>query len=527
MKLKYLFYLLIIFLFFQYSMAIQDVYILKDTGATACSFLIISFYMIRGTLKGSIKLPRADIALLFGVLALASALPLFFSAFQVLAARNLFPLFTAIVTVLIFTTLEEKEKYSIVSFFAFCSSLAVIYGLFQHAGLDIIEWGIKGRPLGTMGNPNLHSAFTALSLPIFFHLIAKGKTRRLYYMPVVLLSLISMYAAGSRAALLSAAIVFAVILIGLIPARFRLLSSVIILILAAAAAIPFRYKVIEAAGLRDFDTRMRALATASAAGMISARPLTGFGPGSFESIIPLYRKTEFEMLESKNNLRLDHAHNDYIEYAAEHGLLSAGVFLTFIFSSFFLLIKDGDKGLTLRKSLLYSYLTLLIIMLVDFPTHIAPGLFFFLFLPGAALSLYCGGGTTACLKLSSFNRIYYTFLALIMTALALLACAKPLLPELFLKNGSAGPEKYLTDPYNKKLLYAMFLSATSGDRKTEVLKKAEKTFPNADLYAGLLGVQYESAGDMPRAVYYYRKVRSLSPHHPFLQSKKDLIEPHD
>jgi O-antigen ligase len=53
--------------------------------------------------------------------------------------------------------------------------------------------------------------------------------------------------------------------------------------------------------------------------MIRRRPLTGHGLGAYESVYPAFARFD-------NGLIVDHAHNDWLEWAAEVGLLPAALF---------------------------------------------------------------------------------------------------------------------------------------------------------------------------------------------------------
>jgi len=52
---------------------------------------------------------------------------------------------------------------------------------------------------------------------------------------------------------------------------------------------------------------------ASTLEMIAARPLTGFGPGTFQTVYPAFARFDVGLV-------VNHAHNDWLELAAEAGL---------------------------------------------------------------------------------------------------------------------------------------------------------------------------------------------------------------
>lgn len=66
---------------------------------------------------------------------------------------------------------------------------------------------------------------------------------------------------------------------------------------------------------------LRPLFARAALGMIRDRPLTGFGLGSFSTVYPAYEPTDV-------GLYVEHAHNDWLEWTAEGGLLLPALLLT-------------------------------------------------------------------------------------------------------------------------------------------------------------------------------------------------------
>ena len=72
--------------------------------------------------------------------------------------------------------------------------------------------------------------------------------------------------------------------------------------------------------------------------MIKEKPLTGFGPGKFETSYQEFRPPEYFGREETTSIS-NHAHNEYLEIAAETGIPSLIFFIIFIASFFFYLNK--------------------------------------------------------------------------------------------------------------------------------------------------------------------------------------------
>ena len=74
------------------------------------------------------------------------------------------------------------------------------------------------------------------------------------------------------------------------------------------------------------DVELREEPAAYAVGIIKDYPIFGAGPGSFYTVFPRYRPETVRAF-------FDHAHNDYIEIAAESGLLGLGILGLFVMLS--------------------------------------------------------------------------------------------------------------------------------------------------------------------------------------------------
>ncbi len=77
--------------------------------------------------------------------------------------------------------------------------------------------------------------------------------------------------------------------------------------------------------------------------MIKDQPLLGSGAGSFYTAFPRYRQQDI-------NLYYDHAHNDYFQFVAEHGIVGCLPLLTLIL----LTLKHTVQTMRQRKTLLFQ-----------------------------------------------------------------------------------------------------------------------------------------------------------------------------
>jgi len=109
--------------------------------------------------------------------------------------------------------------------------------------------------------------------------------------------------------------------------------------------------------------------------IVSDYPLLGTGLGTFASVYPSYDKSGFE-------LRLDHAHNDYLEYVSEVGLVGGACLIAgilFIVIEVFLTWRQRRsmeiKGLVMGG--LVSVVIMLFHSLTDFNLHIPANMLLF------------------------------------------------------------------------------------------------------------------------------------------------------
>jgi len=116
--------------------------------------------------------------------------------------------------------------------------------------------------------------------------------------------------------------------------------------------------------------RYRREMLASSVTMVRARPWTGFGMGSFETVYPAYARFDIGEL-------VNHAHNDWAEWAVEGGLPLLLAFL---------LVAVAAARMALQRPWLIGVLSVLIHSAVDFPMQ-EPALVLWVFaLFGAGLA---------------------------------------------------------------------------------------------------------------------------------------------
>jgi len=203
---------------------------------------------------------------------------------------------------------------SVISILQFFTSPGKIFWLF--------ESGYHNDVLGPFVNHDHYAAFIELLLPIaLFEALAEPR-RTLLGAAAAASMLASVFAGASRAgSVLVIAETAAVLLLasrrGLPGARKAFLSLVTFaLLFTAIAGVTHLWQRFQ----EPDPYRERRGMLISAVAMTSARPWTGFGLGNFENAYPGYAVFDSGAL-------VDHAHNDWAEWAAEGGLPFVGCLL--------------------------------------------------------------------------------------------------------------------------------------------------------------------------------------------------------
>jgi O-antigen ligase len=146
-------------------------------------------------------------------------------------------------------------------------------------------------------------------------------------------------------------------------------------------------KVVDRIGGTRIHTEQRADVAQYTRAMFADNWLTGVGAGSFKSHFPRYKGPEVTGY-------WDHAHNDYLEFAAEYGIVGALPLVLFVVASAWAAVEAQRR----RRSRLYksmgfaasmAVVWLLMSSMVDFNMHVpANALTFLLIMALAWVALY-------------------------------------------------------------------------------------------------------------------------------------------
>jgi len=205
-------------------------------------------------------------------------------------------------------------------------------------GLGAMDWlgvypAASHRLSGSFGNANLLGSWAAGLLPFGLALLLAGKEGRALRITgaaaLAALCLAALQMSATRASLVAlAGGVGVTVLITAVRRRRkdrppgRGLRTALILVVAVVLAV-----LLLGGRVADFDAAgtlsVRRVIWTGAAGMVSAEPLMGWGPGAFQRTFPLYRPPDYAAAGVSHNTA--HAHSEPLETLAEEG--AAGLLL--------------------------------------------------------------------------------------------------------------------------------------------------------------------------------------------------------
>jgi len=232
-------------------------------------------------------------------------------------------------------------------------------------GLGYADAGLRysGVYLGTIGNTNLNDAFFCMTIPLFFVALLRSK-RLLTLLPLLAALAVTLLTGGSGAALALAVTGLAAML--LLPQKRKwrivfgffaaaLLVGVLLLIWfwPAGSGTLFELSQLLHGKLDDSFGSSRILIWRKCLALFSERPILGGGPDT----LPLRLDIQFSRFVPETGVTLksyvDNAHNVYLGYLTDCGVLGLAAYLSLLIACFIrLLRRKGRCGEALLLSLL-------------------------------------------------------------------------------------------------------------------------------------------------------------------------------
>ena len=233
-----------------------------------------------------------------------------------------------------------------VAFFQFLSSSQAITK--PAIGYDIVA--------GFFSNPNHFSSLIVMALPVFFFYLGHNR-QRMAVIALLVVSVFILFAAGSRAGVISA---FIVIFLSIALLLRESIKSATALLFTGLAAIPIAIFVglrFESEGFSDVN-RLK-FSTQTFHNAIDNLPF-GIGYGNFADGYARYEGAENIFAKFVN-----HAHNEYVELLFEGGIPFVIVFLICIFALIQRIVKTVADPMSNAVSI--SIFFIMMHSLVDYP----------------------------------------------------------------------------------------------------------------------------------------------------------------
>jgi O-antigen ligase len=256
--------------------------------------------------------------------------------------------------------------------------------LLQWAGVDpflllnltgSLQGNARIRIFSTLGNPNFVAAWLAIVLPltVFISPVAGDASRgwRIFQIAAGLLQVAAIIAAGSRAPVL-----------GVVAAGTWLLFSRGVLKLRwVFSVLAFCGLLLWLSPARSLETTILGRAYIWRIALMHATqiPFTGHGPGAFSLKYAQWETDHIRKNPESPDAAFwgiqDHAHNDFIEFLVDYGIVGVCAFSLVIILLARPLIRRSLS--LLEKGIGASLTVLLAIAIVDFPLHRPAELYLF------------------------------------------------------------------------------------------------------------------------------------------------------
>lgn len=324
------------------------------------------------------------------------------------------------------SNLKKKETLLSIKLALFSSFLVGLYGIFQHFGIDKEFWvqDVQRRVFSTLGQPNWLAAYIAAFIPLSFWLVLENSSRKGFKKYTGLFLSTSLYLCllftKSRSGFLAFSISFPLFWGGFFFLKEKsfisfkkpfLFICFLFLIFGLLIGTPYSPNIksffsqspvnqlpqIESQEdstdtplLISESSDIRKIVWRGAFNIFKANPIFGTGVETFAYSYYQYRPKEHNDL-SEWDFLYNKAHNEYLNFAANSGLLGLITYIAFIGSVVFslkslILKKDIDfQDKIIILGLLAGFSTLLITNFFGFSV-VCTNLFLFLF-PALGLAL--------------------------------------------------------------------------------------------------------------------------------------------
>ncbi len=238
------------------------------------------------------------------------------------------------------TLRTEEQLRGVLKAMAWSAALAVIYGFYQFSfGIDIadMKWvdaeafpELKKRVFSTWENPNIFAGYLgeAIAMAFAFFIRAEDEKKRVRLgvaIAALAACLVMTYARGACFAVMLTLAGYGVVKDRRVLLGCLALGGAILLVdpMLAERLLSVFTKI-------DTSSEMRLAIWESSAEMIFDHPILGIGWGAYRFVYP-----EYDFYINDPSVIIYHAHNMYLNYAAEIGVIGAAAYFWFFFGTMF------------------------------------------------------------------------------------------------------------------------------------------------------------------------------------------------
>ena len=226
--------------------------------------------------------------------------------------------------------------------------LVMLWGFFQFVfGIDVadIKWTdpeafpeLKKRVFSTLENPNVLAGYLDVFICLALGLLAKveSKSQKIILIAAIILLAACLTMTYSRGAFLTILIVF--VIYALLQDWRMLIPFALIVGIIFCADTTFTNRILSAFTMADSSEGVRVGIWVSTVAMISDHPFAGIGWGAYQFVYPQYN-----YYIADPNIIIYHAHNIYLNYAAEIGIVGALAFFWYFFGTMFQALDLGSN----------------------------------------------------------------------------------------------------------------------------------------------------------------------------------------
>ena len=314
--------------------------LLLETGLYGLFFIWLFIRFSVGKLQFKLSLLTAPI-LVYG---LGNIVFFLISPDKIVAMNELKRGLLSLTAYLVAANVVVKQKYLTAVALSWLggSFLSILYGLLQHSGgIGMVAVPQMGRVMSTSGNPIFFAVCIIAMLPlaVAFLLYLKQFWAKTAMLVFIACALIALYYTQTRAAYIGFGLSMLVfIFLGISSGKTRLT------LLGALAVIGVVLGILTKNIW--FRQQEHLLIWRDTLAMWSHYPWTGTGPGTFHIYFPNFASDQLKAIWPQGVFIVNDAHNEYVQYLSETGIIGFGIFLWLLITFFvngYRIFNEHDK----------------------------------------------------------------------------------------------------------------------------------------------------------------------------------------